>query len=254
MKKTLFVILFLIWTCSVTFAGNAGGTAEAGGDYTNFHDPFENPSAARIDDPLEPVNRAAFWINDQLYTQILGPLCQIVPPEVQKTLGSVLAALSQPLRLGPGEFQFRFRDAGSEIGRLILYGLYEMAHQAQPETIASAGHEGKDFGQTLEALGIGSGFYLVLPVFGPSSLRDSIGRLTSLYFDPTVSAGKSLLGRVHLYEGLRRNSLDPYLFFRNAYTQRMGGEAGKNFFSLADPDLLPLRSLSACSLGPASTR
>lgn len=211
-------------------------------DFTEFHDPFAE-TAPEIADPLEPLNRAAFWLNDRLYTRILQPLCDAAPVEIQAFLATVLERGQSPLQLGGVELQFKFRDAGSEFGRFILHGLIGLLDRVDPETTAALATGDEDFGRALESFGLGSGFYLVLPVFGPSSLRDGMGWVASVYLEPSPqmfnlrgswrSENKSLLGDLKAYEAIRRDSLDPYLFIRNAYAQQREG-GWKEIFSQTD--------------------
>jgi phospholipid-binding lipoprotein MlaA len=140
--------------------------------------------------------------------------------------------------------QFRLRDAGSELGRFLLHSLIGLLDRIHPETTAPLAAGSEDFGRTLESFGIGSGFYLVLPVVGPSSLRDGIGMVTGLYLEPSPHLfnlrrctwydveEKSLLGHLKAYQAIRKESLDPYLSIRNAYAQQRES-SGKETFSLS---------------------
>ena len=148
--------------------------------------------------------------------------------------------------------QFRFRDVATELYRLLvnstvgLAGLFDPA--ASLAGVKKLDHE--DFGQTLGYYGAGHGFYLVLPVIGPSSLRDGAGSLVDTFVDPlnyidlttleyagvkTFRAINSLSLDRDTYEGIVRDSLDPYLFVRAAYAQRRAAQVGK-----VDYDILSL--------------
>ncbi|MBE0598497.1 MAG: VacJ family lipoprotein [Desulfuromonadales bacterium] len=223
-------------------------------DFTEFEDPFEEVTA-EIPDPLEVVNRTAFALNDHLYTRILQPLCSAASPSLRGFLARAAERWEQSLTLGGAELQFQFRDAGSEIGKFILHGLLGWLDKIDPEKTAglAAGHE--DFDHTLGTLGIGSGFYLVLPVLGPSSLRGGVGRVASFYLDPSPNLfdpshcllveneEKSLLDGLKVYEAIRRDSLDPYLFIRNAYAQQREA-AGKSVHS-ARPPVSPFKRIAS---------
>ncbi len=241
MRQMTIVLLLLFCTVSSSF----GKTTERLEDAGDFHDPFEAAAVRQIEDPLEPLNRAAFWLNDRIYTGILAPLCQAVTPAWQKTLADIDALLDQPLSLGSTDLDFKFRDGGSEVGRLVLQAAMDWLHRVEPE----AGRTGEgDFGKTLQAFGIGSGCYLVLPVLGPSNLRDGLARITSLYFEATSETGivaddngetdnspePSLLGELQAYESICRHTLDPYLFFRDAYSQQLANN-GRKRFALHEP-------------------
>ncbi|RUA02577.1 MAG: VacJ family lipoprotein, partial [Deltaproteobacteria bacterium] len=91
----------------------------------------------------------------------------------------------------------------------------------------------EDLGQTLATYGIGNGFYLVLPIFGPSTLRDTVGLVGDFVFDPITylhpwyvplsiraeNITNDLSFRIGDYEALKSAALDPYLMLRSAYIQ-----------------------------------
>jgi phospholipid-binding lipoprotein MlaA len=133
--------------------------------------------------------------------------------------------------------QLKFKKAGTELGRFVInttlgfLGLFDPAYQ-----MGLKKHD-EDFGQTLGHYGSGTGFYLVLPVFGPSNLRDGVGLVVDSLTDPISSPyyfklkpgeviGLKVYDRINdlsldkdTYEGIKRDAFDPYLFVRKAYVQ-----------------------------------
>lgn len=243
--KLISLLLALLLFSSPSSSLATVPAAETPADFTDFHDPFEEAPAGDIADPLEPLNRASFWLNDHLYTQLLRPLCLTIPEGVRQTVADLLDLFGRPLPVGGAEFQLKFRDSGSEIGRFALHGVLGLLGRLEPEKMAGLAGGKEDFGRTIEAFGFGSGFYLVLPVLGPSSLRDGIGRIASFYLDPSPhlfrftgyrgarGSEDSLLSELATYEAIRKDSLDPYLFIRDAYVQQREADPKRDFFSMA---------------------
>lgn len=196
-----------------------------------------------IADPLEPVNRVIFGVNDKLYFYVLKPTARayrVLPQGMRVSVANFFSNLGAPIRMVNALFQFKLLDAGGELLRFGVNttvgvgGLFDPARR-----YLGLREKDEDFGQTLGNYGAGPGFYLVLPVLGPSSARDGIGRLVDgNYFDPVVlvpdEAGevvglKALDTVTYLsldkdtYEIVKRESLDPYTFIKNGYAQNRAG-------------------------------
>ena len=203
-------------------------------DFTEFHDPFDDsdPLEQDIPDPLESVNRASFWLNDKIYTYLLGPICRALPDEALKVIADSLDRLSSPLRIAHAEMNLPMGDAGMEIGRFALEGAMALFGSTDKESEQAGGGENMDRGEnidrTLDRIGVSPRFYLVLPVLGPATLKESVGRLASFYLCPVSSLGeaeaisgdKSLSENLRTYDQIRMTALDPYIFVRSAYAQQ----------------------------------
>ena len=139
-----------------------------------------------------------------------------------------------PVRFVNNILQFRFFEAGVEFGRFIINttssaGFADVAKGHK--TIVPIDPTGEDFGQTLGRWGLGHGFYIVWPIIGPSSARDTVGRAGDLFAEPlfylqpteiALGIGGTLrfnaLGDVlPLYEDLNTVAVDPYIAMREAY-------------------------------------
>lgn len=140
-------------------------------------------------DPLEPVNRFIFGFNSYLNDFLLGPLARgynaVVPDLAKDSISSFLGNLSSPVVLANDLMQLEFGRAYRTAERTLvnstvgIFGLWDAAGWMGLEP-----HQ-EDFGQTLGAYGVGEGFYLVLPVLGPSNPRDAIGRFgVDPFLDP----------------------------------------------------------------------
>jgi len=194
-------------------------------------------------DPLEPVNRVTMGFNKVLDTVLFKPLAttydQAVPGFAKNMIGNFFANLGEIPTAVNHTLQGRFDQAASDLGRFAVNstvgvaGLFEVAEPALGIPRAR-----QDFGQTLAHWGVGSGPYLVLPVFGPSTVRDGIGRGLTFLVDPvsnvpdsstalTLQAGRAVDTRSQLlfFDNLVMG--DEYLFVREAYLQLRAQEVGE---------------------------
>lgn len=189
-------------------------------------------------DPLEPYNRAVYTFNDTLDRAVLKPVAQgykrVIPEAFNIAISNFFSNLNDVNVAVNNLLQLKLVDAASDVGRLVLNstlgigGLFDVA-----SGFGLRKHE-EDFGQTLGYWGIGAGPYLVLPFFGPSTLRDAPSRAVDTYADPIVYVpdvipALTLVGsRVTDYradllateETLDEIALDRYIAIRNAYLDR----------------------------------
>lgn len=237
----VFVMLILSW-CAVAFAAQDNKHIEAMADQDfdqAFNDDFEDAQAPLINDPLETVNRGTFWLNDKLYFYALKPVARvfrIVPRDGRRAVKNFFANVSSPLRIINAGLQLKPASVGQELTRFLInstfgiVGLFDVAAKWGMTPVD------EDFGQTLGRYGVGSGFYLVLPLIGPSSFRDLGGTVVDTFVLPgnlatfRLNAAEqfALRGGIAIndlsldndsYEKLKRDSLDPYLFLRASYAQ-----------------------------------
>ena len=143
----------------------------------------------RIPDPLAPVNKVMYHFNDRLYFWVLKPVTQvyshIIPEDFRIIFGNVYDNLWAPSRMLNNLLQLRFKAAGNELIRFLFNSVAGIAGMGDVARDAlGIKKQEADFGQTLGHYGIGHGFYLVLPVFGPSSLRDGIGLAGDYFMHP----------------------------------------------------------------------
>ncbi len=223
----------------------------------DFDDDFDDSGAETeksgvlIADPFEDLNRGVFWVNDKLYLHLMKPVASgyrtVVPKPARVSVGNFFSNLATPVRAGNALLQLKFTDAADEIFRLLINSTIGLGGLFDP----ASNYEGfekknEDFGQTLGYYGVGHGFYLVLPIIGPSSLRDATGGAVDTFADPLRYAELDTLlamgiqsvkvtNRLSLdpdtYEGIIRDSIDPYLFVRAAYAQRRAAQVGKSNFN-----------------------
>ncbi|MFC3608896.1 MlaA family lipoprotein [Stutzerimonas tarimensis] len=184
-------------------------------------------------DPFEPFNRAVFRFNDTLDTYTLKPLAQgyqrVTPEPVQQGVGNVFNNLGEVINLTNNLLQGKFHDAGVDTSRFLFNTTFGVLGVFDVATRMGLVRNDEDFGQTLGVWGLGSGPYLVLPLLGPSSVRDAAGRIpdTFLQVYPYVDtstrnvlwAGNAIDSRAELLTAERLIRGDRYIFIRNAYLQ-----------------------------------
>lgn len=204
----------------------------------DFLEEEEAMVSATVADPLEPVNRVMFQFNDKLYFYFLKPVASVyrdvLPMPVRRGIKNFFNNVATPVRFTNCLLQLKGRSAVAEAGRFVVnttaggLGFWDLSPRypglAPPE---------EDLGQTLGHHHIGDGFYLVLPVLGPSTLRDFIGFGGDLFLSPITylesqSLSYGLTGtriindtsfRIGDYEAVKEAAVTPYEAFRDGYIQ-----------------------------------
>ncbi|MFZ5569808.1 MAG: MlaA family lipoprotein [Thermodesulfobacteriota bacterium] len=194
--------------------------------------------AASVPDPLEPWNRAMFHFNDRLYFWLLKPVCRgynyLLPVFARTGIKHFFVNAAAPIRIFNCLLQGRVMDAEAEWARFLMNSTVGAAGFGNPaETIPDLYRRDEDLGQSLGAFGIGDGFYLIWPVIGPSTLRDSLGDIGDGFLNPRfylnpflLSAGLWSLEKVNDtsfrlgdYETLMEAAMEPYDALRDGYIQ-----------------------------------
>ena len=225
------------------------------GDAPEYDFFYDAGPGDEIYDPLESFNRFVFWFNDQVDSFIFKPIAlaySIVTPNVAKdAIARGFDNLGSPARFANDLLQGEFRDAGITGARFLINssigiaGLFDIA-----EAMGQPAHPA-DFGQTLYVYGVSTGPYLMIPILGPTTLRDGFGDLIDRAFNPflymfdTVPVNLALSGADGIVqreaflaplEDLRSNSIDFYSALRGAFYQdrdgdlRRGAQAGSTMF------------------------
>ncbi len=141
-----------------------------------------------IPDPLEPLNRGVFIFNSKLMQWILNPLEKgykwIAPESVRGRIANVGENLAFPVRFVNNLLQGKISGASSEAGRFVTNSTVGILGLFDPASKWGMYPHEEDFGQTFGSYGSGPGFYLTLPVMGPSSGRDAIGKIGDSLLNP----------------------------------------------------------------------
>ena len=189
-------------------------------------------------DPFEPMNRAIFAVNDTIDAALLKPVARVyvdyVHEGVREVFGNIFGNVADVWTAVNQLLQGKPVEAVGDLSRFVInstLGFFGVADVA-----SSFGFEKhrEDFGQTLGVWGLGSGPYLVLPIFGPSSFRDSAGFGLDYATDPVRAVNDIAIRnsgsvvrlvdtRAKLFPGeklIEGASLDKYSFIRDGYLQR----------------------------------
>lgn len=229
-------------TCRSAVLGLAGLSLIAmAGCATVPSDPAARLAYESANDPIEPTNRAVFGANQFVDRNVLRPVAQVyrnnVPERAKRSIHSFVANLGEPSVLVNDLLQGNFQRAATTTGRFAINttlggaGLFDVA------TDWHMPHHSADLGQTFGVWGVPTGPSVQLPLFGPSNVRDTIGKVGGIVTNPVslVSAGAIQVvngvgsglgivdGRATLLpttDELQRNSLDYYATLRSIAAQR----------------------------------
>jgi phospholipid-binding lipoprotein MlaA len=188
-------------------------------------------------DPLEPMNRVIFNVNDKVDTAVAVPLAKgyqkVTPQPLRQAISNFFSNIGDLDNFANSMLQLNITEAVETLMRFTMNTVFGVGGLLDFATPAGLPKHKQDFGLTLGRWGMPSGPYLVLPVFGPSSFRDSIGFAVDFRFNPVhyldweprtilygvqfLSVRSDLLGATSL---LQQAALDKYSFVRDAYTQQ----------------------------------
>jgi phospholipid-binding lipoprotein MlaA len=206
----------------------------------------ETGEPSSFPDPLEPLNRGTLAFNQIVDGLLLDPITDLyqllLPHPVRKSVRNFLANLDSPAVLANDLLQREWSDAGVTVTRFGINTTVGIAGVFDPAT--SLGWDGhfSDFGQTLALEGVPSGPYIVLPILGPTTVRDGCGEIVDVLFRPvtfllgpagqifytTIYGGSSGLATRDVHaaelEMLEQSSVDFYAALRNAYFQTRTAE------------------------------
>lgn len=241
--------LVLVFMMLFTLSFAEGGFDEEFDD--SFDDEFAAVEVKDDFDPLAGYNRAMTTFNDAFYRNVFFPVAKgyvaVMPEDVRESIDNFFSNLGFPLRFINNLLQLKFKNAFIESERFLLnstvgiLGLFDPAYywyDLKPKD--------EDLGQTLGFYGVGGGFHIVLPIIGPSNLRDSLSMLAEWQVDPLsysaynqyqgndettktllISAGISSFKYFNRYSGMEqeyntitKDAVDKYILFKNMYEQK----------------------------------
>tara|TARA_B100000780_G_scaffold38575_1_gene23981 strand:- start:400 stop:1185 length:786 start_codon:yes stop_codon:yes gene_type:complete len=234
MKKT--IILSLI-SLMLTFSVSAD---------TDGENALSKKKSGPVKDCFENINRATFALNQGLDKVIFKPVAKgyrSLPSSIRTGTGNALQNLSSLITVPNNVLQGDFRKAGINTGRFAInttvgiLGIFNVAKK-----MGFSDYEKEDYGQTLGLWGVGAGCYVVLPVLGPSTVRDTAGSFVNIlggdpWYNASVSGNNEFLSRsdymltkvltgvdfraknIDSIENLEKNSMDFYASVKSLYLQ-----------------------------------
>ncbi len=192
---------------------------------------------ASVPDPIEPLNRRFFAFNDQVDQYLLVPVTDfyrfVVPSPLRMCVRRTFRNLRSPVYFVNNLLQLRFQDAVETAAVFALNSTAGIGGLFDPASEVGWQQHTSDFGQTLGVYGVQSGPYIVIPLLGPSTVRDSVGDVVDRAFDPLTyffgMGGLIFLGtssgfvtreaNSEAIQAQRSSSVDYYAAMRSAFTQ-----------------------------------
>ena len=190
-------------------------------------------------DPLERINRPIFSFNRKVDQYVLRPAAKgyvkVVPQFARTGVSNFFNNLFYPTTIVNGLLQGKFRQSGDDTLRFVLNSTIGLAGFIDVATSQGLKRNDEDLGQTFGRWGVGEGWYLMLPLLGPSTNRDLVGRVgdnwTEIlqYVDSVDTAERIALGAVQAIDHRSKlldadriidQQLDPYVFFRTVYLEQ----------------------------------
>lgn len=212
-------------------------------DFDDFGDEFDDEAADfDVPDPLYYFNYAMYGFNDFFYLYLLEPVAKgykaVTPTSFRTGVKNFFHNLLFPVRFVNNLLQFELEDAGKEVGIFVVNTTAGVLGFGQVAQNSLDWHtEDEDLGQSFGTWGIDEGFYIVLPVLGPSTLRDTIGAVGDSFLTPVsyvdpweLSVGIRIYDTINAttfrigdYSALVDGAIDPYEAIKNAYIQNRQG-------------------------------
>ena len=231
------ILIVLITTFTLTFNVNAGSD---GNLILKKNEPSE------VKDCFEKINRVTFALNQTLDGVIFKPVASMykkLPSPARTGVSNSLENISHLLTIPNNVLQGDFLRAGINTGRFIInttigiLGIFDVA-----EYLGLTNYEKEDYGQSLAKYGVGPGCYIVLPVLGPSTMRDTVGSTLNFlggdpWYNVTIGNDTQFFKNSDYYyskgaagvdfraknydsiENLEKNSLDFYASVKSLYLQ-----------------------------------
>ena len=243
--EAFVAILCLLCLSLLPAVGQAAAAAAsqpqaAAAEPDDYEDEYEDDAKkVTVADPLEPFNQDMYVLNDFLILYVLEPAAKVekkvIPWEFRTIARNMLQNIRFPVRFVNALLQAKLEKAGDEFASFFLNSTVGFLGMAD----VSAAYPGlkknpEDMGQTFAVWGWEESSFLTIPFFGPSTLRDALGKLPDIVMDPLFwliegvpasigkRAGEAINDtsfRIGDYEAIKKASIDPYVAIRNGYIQ-----------------------------------
>lgn len=217
---------------------------------------------AGFPDPWETTNRKTLWLDQQLDTWIISPLVTsyqfLVPTPARHALHRFCLNLDTPAIVFNDLLQREWEDAGVTTGRFLVNTTVGLGGLFDPAVSLGLERHHADFGQTLALAGVDSGPYLIMPLFGPTTVRDASGSVVDFFLQPLLYVVP--FAALFIYEGssglsvrethdegldaLRTSSVDYYAALHNAYSQTRMAEIWDRRAAHRKPTPIPVAAVA----------
>ena len=239
-QVAVIVVPFLFLLVVSLAAAQTVPPAASTSDADDYEDEYEDDAAkVTVADPVAPFNREVYLFNDFLMLYVLEPAAKVekavIPWEFRTIFRNMLRNIRFPVRFVNCLLQGKWEKGGDEFASFFLNTTVGFLGMAD----VSAAYPGlkkkpEDMGQTFAVWGWEESSYLTLPFFGPSTVRDALGKLPDAVLDPlfwlipgtpesiAMRGGEAINDtsfRIGDYEVIKKASLDPYVAIRNGYIQ-----------------------------------
>jgi phospholipid-binding lipoprotein MlaA len=223
----------LLLSLILSLSGCAGNNASLLPEEPAMHSvsEFRDQSIAVVEDPWEGFNRSMykfnFYFDRYLFLPVVNGYEFVTPTFVQGRVSSFFSNIGEVRNLTNSLFQLKMGDSLTTLGRFVTNSTIGLAGFFDPATSFGLERRNEDFGQTLSYWGAGSGPYLVLPVFGPSNVRDTGGIVVDsairygIYYaiDPfaNINDGGAISAGITTLEAVDKRHRDSFRYFESGY-------------------------------------
>lgn len=201
-----------------------GGVALAG-----EQNPAPEDDGQEVSDPLEGINRVTSGFNKIFRKIIADPLITtykaVTPDPVEKGIANFARNLTEPVTAASSLLQGDTENASKALGRFIVNTTAGIGGISDSATDLGMEETQEDLGQAAGSVGVDGGAHIVLPILGPSNMRDVTGDVLTTLINPlhtaitAANAGTSYAENQEELEALTKDSVDPYIVERDAYEQ-----------------------------------
>ena len=226
--------------------------------FADYEEEIQDPN-----DPFEVPNRFIFAFNQTLDVALIRPIAvlyrDLVPAYVRQRVHLALRNLNEPVTLANDMLQGNWDRAKTTWDRFLLNSTGGVLGFWDVATDLGHPYHKEDFGQTLGTYGVGGGPYLMLPILGPSNLRDATGKVVDIFLDPFFYIAREtdkqewqlyrfLLDgldfrtrNLETLDEIERDALDFYARLRSLYRQKREAEIRNDVEALADAEGTSMR-------------
>ncbi|RXJ88262.1 ABC transporter [Arcobacter sp. CECT 8985] len=235
----------MFYACNAQKIENSTNNNVAINQFDDISNEFQDSYSDDFD-PLSGYNRVMTQFNDKFYVYLTRPVVktykEVVPNTARKGVSNFFTNLGFPIRFINNLLQLKFKNSWDELQLFVLnttFGVAGLINVAEENNFNLKYHN-EDFGQTLGYWGVGDGFHIVLPILGPSNLRDTFSLFIDEYANPlkpedtsfylTDSTEKSIglkaFKKINntsysypVYDKLRKDAIDLYPYLKDYYNK-----------------------------------